>query len=416
MNAGDVLRQVIPDAGMTYKPTISTGCWALTQLKGMAWDHRRGYGPLAKVTEQFRRLHPEVAIRWDRRSLKDFGDYPVDLLAKEYDIILIDHPHVGICAEQGVLVPLDDRIPADYLADQEANSVGPSFASYRWDGRQWALAVDAAAQVAAYRPDVLDRAELPATWDQVRDLAGALAPKRRIGWPLCPTDAMCSFLSLCANYGGDRFFDDALGVRPDVGEAALEHLFEFLPLLHEVSLDANPIQMYDAMAASDDIAYVPLAFGYVNYARTDFPGRRVWFADAPTTTGVPGRTLLGGVGIAVSAMSGHIPLAVEFAMLAASPDVQRTIYFEGGGQPGHAAAWRDAALNRDSGDFFAATRRTLDNSYMRPRTRAFPAFQERAGVVIHDALRARSRKEAVSASQTVKELNALYENIVSGQA
>lgn len=388
----------------------------MTQLKGMTWDHVRGYGPLAAVSERFRRLHPEVEIHWDRRSLKDFGDYPVDLLAKAYDLILIDHPHVGICAEQGVLVPLDERIPAAYLADQEANSVGPSHASYRWGGHQWALAVDAAAQVAAYRPDMLDRAALPADWEQVRALAGALAPNRSIGWPLCPTDAMCSFLSLCANYGGQSFFDEEQGVKREAGEAALEHLFEFLPLLHASSLDANPIQMFDAMAAADEIAYVPLAFGYVNYSRPNNAGRRIFFADAPATSGVPGNALLGGVGMAVSAFSAHIPLAVEFAMLAASPDVQRTIYFAGGGQPGHAAAWRDAALNSESGDFFEATRRTLESSYMRPRTKVFTAFQEQAGLLIHEALRARAQKQAVSASETVAKLNALYAQLKARQS
>jgi len=388
------------------------GLAGLTQLKGMTWDHVRGYGPLDAVTELFRRIHPEVSIHWDRRSLKDFGDYPVAVLAREYDIILIDHPHVGICAEQGVLVPLDEHVPAGYLAEQEAHSVGPSYASYNWGGHQWALAVDAAAQVAAYRPDVLSRADLPATWEKVRALAGELAPGRSIGWPLCPTDAMCSFLTLCANFGGKRFFDEAEGVPREVGEAALELMFELLPLLHESSLRSNPIQMYERMAAAEDIVYVPLAFGYTNYSRKNFPGRRIYFADAPSTTGVPGGSLLGGVGMAVSAFSGHIPLAVEFTMLAAHPDVQRTIYFTAGGQPGHLAAWRDEAINRECGDFFTATRRTLDNSYMRPRTKVFPVFQEQAGIVIHEALSRKSHGESVSAAHTVASLNELYRGIV----
>lgn len=384
----------------------------MIHLKGMTWNHERGYGPLLAVSEQFRKRHPDVTLTWDRRSLKDFGDYPVDLLAKEYDIILIDHPHVGICSAQGVLVPLDQWISSDFLAEQQANAVGPSHISYHWGGHQWALAVDAAAQVASYRPDLLDHQMLPSTWDQVRQLAESLPPNRKIGWPLCPTDAMCSFLSLCANLGGKEFFDEGAGVPRTVGEAALELMFELLPLLHESSLMSNPIQMYDRMAASDDIVYVPLAFGYSNYARTSFHGRKLRFADAPSTTGAPEGALLGGVGMAVSAFSKHIPLAVEFTMFTASPDVQRTIYFEGGGQPGHAEAWRDAITNRESGDFFSATWRTLKNSYMRPRNKAFPAYQEQAGVLLHDALSRRLAKESVTASDTLTKLNLLYSQIV----
>ncbi|MBU5442564.1 extracellular solute-binding protein [Paenibacillus sp. MSJ-34] len=381
-------------------------------LKGMTWDHERGYDPLLRTTERFAAHYPDVTIHWDRRSLKDFGDYPVDALAQEYDLLMIDHPHVGICSANGVLVPLDDWIPADYLADQSEGSVGPSHRSYQWGGRQWALAVDAAAQVSSYRPDLLQGYKLPSTWTEVRKLADALPSGRKIGWPLCPTDAMCSFLSLCANIGGASFFDEAAGIPRTTGEAALAFLDGMLPLLHECSLASNPIQMYDRMSSTDEIAYVPLAFGYTNYARASCAGRRLRFADIPSMTGAPEQALLGGVGIAVSARSEHIPVAVRYAMFVASPEVQRTIYYEAGGQPGHAAAWTDERINGDCGDFFVATRRTMENSYMRPRHPAFPAYQEQAGVILHEALERSLAGRPLSESATLAELNRLYASFI----
>jgi multiple sugar transport system substrate-binding protein len=381
----------------------------MVKLKGMTWNHVRGYAPLLAVTELFREQHPECDMEWDRRSLKDFGDYPIDELANEYDIILIDHPHVGISAAKGVLVPLDAYIPAEYLQEQEANSIGPSHQSYQWGGHQWALAVDAAAQVASYRPDLIDAADVPRSWQQLLELTKSLPKGRKVGWPLCPTDAMCSFLTLCASIRGKGFFDEAKGIPAVIGEAALERMFELLPLLHESSISSNPIQMYDHMGSQDDIVFIPLGFGYSNYAREGFAPHLLRFTDIPTASGEPRGSLLGGVGMAVSAFSAQIPLAVQFAMYAASEAVQRTVYVEIGGQPGHGSAWRDEEVNRYCHRFFADTQRTLELSYMRPRNQAFPTFQEEAGVLLHAALRRRLAGETVDGAQTITEINRCYE-------
>lgn len=83
-------------------------------LKGMTWDHPRGYAPLERLSARYGERRG-VDIAWDRRSLKDFGDSPVDVLARKYDLLVIDHPHVGISAEQGVLVPLDEWLDAAFL-------------------------------------------------------------------------------------------------------------------------------------------------------------------------------------------------------------------------------------------------------------------------------------------------------------
>ena len=70
---------------------------------------------------------PGVTISWDIRSLKDFGDYPVTELAKKYDFIMMDHPHIGSVLEAGALVPLEMYLSEEFLKDQEENSVGRMF-------------------------------------------------------------------------------------------------------------------------------------------------------------------------------------------------------------------------------------------------------------------------------------------------
>ena len=63
-------------------------------LKGMTWSHPRGYDPLVACSAIWKEK-TGVAIAWDKRSLQDFESFPVEQLARAYDLIVIDHPHVG---------------------------------------------------------------------------------------------------------------------------------------------------------------------------------------------------------------------------------------------------------------------------------------------------------------------------------
>ena len=114
-------------------------------------------------TEAWARLHPEVELAWENRSLTAFGDQPVEEIAHRYDLIMIDHPFCGTAEATATLVPLGGLLDAEVLATFAADSVGASYASYTFHGRQWALATDAACQVAAVRDDLLDGAQAPAT-------------------------------------------------------------------------------------------------------------------------------------------------------------------------------------------------------------------------------------------------------------
>ena len=368
----------------------------MIQLRGITWDHVRGIAPLLATSEEFRRLHPQVSIVWDKRSLKDFEDYPVDVLAEQYDLIMLDHPSIGASVRQGVILPLDKWMPDEFLREQMANSVGPSYASYTWEGHQWALAVDAAAQVSAFRADLLERsgAALPRTWSEVFQLAAALPKELAVAVPLHPTHAFCSFFTLCANLGGNDVWETerAFGA----AEEALATLQTLSQVIHPVSLEMDPIQMLDRMAETDEIAYVPLLFGYSNYSREGFRKHIVAFADIPSFHSEPSGGTIGGVGIAISAKCRNIRTAVDYAMFVADANAQRGTYFSSGGQPGHRLAWTDEEVNRQSHGFFANTLRTLDLASMRPRSEGAILLQEKAGELIHSYLRSGGeRKEVV---------------------
>ena len=165
----------------------------MIELRGISWDHPRGHDPMVTTAVSYAAAHPDVRVIWDTRSLKDFRDFPIERLTDTYDLLVIDHPFVGFAAATGCLSPLDELIEAPFLADQAANSVGPSHRSYSYSGHQWALATDAAGHVSAYRPDLVERLdiEVPRSWDQVLPLAEERrrAEVARVAIPLVPTDA-----------------------------------------------------------------------------------------------------------------------------------------------------------------------------------------------------------------------------------
>jgi multiple sugar transport system substrate-binding protein len=377
-------------------------------LTGVSWNHPRGHDPMVATAEVYTRSHPGVRIVWETRSLKDFGDYPVERLAERYDLILVDHPFAGTAASTRCLLPVDDHVAADYLADQEAGSVGPSYASYLYDGHLWALPVDAAGQVSALRPDLLDRPE-PGSWEEVIDLAREQreTDKSLVAIPLVPTDAVLSFFSICASLGTPPFSGSSGVVDRPVGEEALAILERLAALAHPESLGWNPIRTLDQMSETDEIAYAPLLFGYANYARPGFRRHLIRFTNVPRDDhGLPQGAVLGGVGLAVSAKSANPHEAFAYARFVADPLTQRTTYFRAGGQPGHRSAWTDEAVNAAANCFFLDTLETLDHAYLRPTHAGYPAFQEEAGNVVHACLRG-----SLDIGDTLSQIDRLAERI-----
>jgi multiple sugar transport system substrate-binding protein len=370
-------------------------------LLGITWDHPRGRAPLEASVAEWRE-RAGVEVRWEARSLKDFGDAPLERLAAEYDLLVIDHPHAGIAAASGAVLAYEELVGAEVLAELAKASAGPSYRSYHYAGKQWALPVDSACQVACRRADLwTEGVRLPVNWDEVFALAEGLRGRGRwVGMALCPTDTLCSTLTLCAQLGDP--FREGVGAAGFPREETLARAFGILRRLAEVchpgSLGWNPIRLYDHMAAHEDVVYSPLGFGYTNYARAEgSPGRvgraRLSFCDA---AGGPG-ALLGGAGLAVSARGAHPREAAEYAAWVCSAEYQRGGYTAAGGQPGHGAAWADAAADAVAGGFFSGTRATLAAASVRPRHAGWPEFQEQFGDRVHAWLRGGGRAEEIGA-------------------
>jgi multiple sugar transport system substrate-binding protein len=356
-------------------------------LRGITWDHPRGLQPLLATAGAYAAHADGVVVEWEARSLLGFGEDPLEVLAGRYDLLVIDHPFVGEAASLRCLVPLGGCLPPEPLEALAGASVGPSFASYVWDGQLWALPIDAAAQVSVARPDLLARAgeEVPRTWDEVLALghrlrAGGLA----MAMPMIPTDLVPTFYTLAANLGIEPLAEPGREVLPAGHlDRVLDLLLALRDACHPDSARLDPPRLLDRMANDAGIAYCPLAFGYSNYARAGFRRTRLRFADIPSAGGEPKGSTLGGAGVAVSSACRAPRQAAAYALWLASGPVQAEDYFRGGGQPAHRDAWTSDRSNDETLGFFRGTLRTLDRAFLRPRWPGYKTFQDLVGPVLH---------------------------------
>ncbi len=380
----------------------------LVELRGLCWDHPRCTAPMAAAAAEWSRWRPDVAIRWDARPLAAFNDQPIAAAAADYDLIFVDHPMMGEAAAAGCLAPLDELIAPDELAAIAADSIGGCHHAYGYDGRQWAVAVDAACQVAVADDDRLAElgAVAPRTWPEVLELArdhpGAMA------LPLYPSDAFCALLTMSA--GGDPDVPHESAAADDTArrpftDSGVELLTEVAALADPRSFDLNPPGLLDLMAGHDGSqapapAYVPLVFGYSLYQRPGATGRRLRFRDIPAAGRYPAGSVMGGAGLAVTAASRRPVAAAEFAAWVAGPAAQRHVVCPHQGQPASATVWADPSADRLVGGFFSGTKATIERVSVRPRAPWWPRFQEEAGTRLAAGLRAGRPAAQLSAELT----------------
>ena len=254
----------------------------MTELRGITWNHTRGYVPMAATAQRYSELHPGIDIRWEKRSLQQFADWPIEKLAEVYDLLVIDHPFSGHAAAHDVLLPLEELLPRGLLDDQASHAVGASDASYSYGGHKWALAIDAATPVCGYRPDLLDRAGAapPRTWEELL----ALADRGLVAVPAIGIDSLMNFYMLCDALGEEPFRSEDVIASDAIGLRALDMLASLIRRCEPGCLQRNPIAIWDFLALSSSVALCPFAYGYSNYSR---PGYGAHVLDFGTLISTP---------------------------------------------------------------------------------------------------------------------------------
>jgi len=377
-------------------------------LKGITWNHSRALPPLVATAQRFEELHPNVHIGWEKRSLHEFGHANLAELAQVFDLLVVDHPMMGDAAD--VLVNLRPLLQPCEWEDLKADSAGPSFDSYIYEGALYAMPIDAAAPAASCRPDLLTAAELPVPvqWNGVLELAR----RRLVRMPGFPADLFLNFMGMCVSRGSlvaadrDRLFDHAIAVE------CLDELRELASFMPEEIYEWNPITLYERMASSDDFAYCPFAYTYSNYSRIGFAASQLRFAPAIPLPGCAAmQTVLGGTGLAISKFSSHVSIALKYGLYVACFTCQNNLYGVSGGQPARRSAWKNPMLNQLTDGFFERTLSSIESAYVRPRYHGYIALQKQAGIPIASYLR-----DGGSPSQALEQIDSLYRSSLAQEA
>lgn len=380
-------------------------------MKGITWNHTRGYVPMVATSQRYAELNPEIQIQWEKRSLQGFADDPIEKLAQEYDFLIIDHPHIGAMAEAGAVLPLDEYLPSDFLHDQYINQMGHAHENYYYSGHQWAMSIDAAAPVASWREDKFAELglKLPVSWSELI----ALAKLGYVLLPAIPVDSLMNIYPLCLDQSDDLFRNNTVIADIGILEFALLRLKELVDCCDPKSLKCNPIKVYEILANNNEKEiYCPMAFSYSNYSREGYCDHPLTFGNVlKGPSGNQLRTTIGGAGIAISKKCTYVDAALDYVRYVMSPSCQRTLYFDSGGQPGHRSAWLDKRTNESSRDFFKNTLETMDNSYTRPRYKGHMYFQDKASIVVHEYL-----TEKKSIHDCIKTINSIYVESMMGAA
>lgn len=328
----------------------------MPRYRGLTWDHPRGRDALVEASRQ-----RGIDLTWDVHPLSGFESTPIEQLAEEYDVIVLDHPHLGDAIRH--LQPVDELLYGEF--------VGPSVASYRMNGHLWALPLDAATQVAATRVDLAG--ETPQLWSEVI----ALSYRAPVTLSLAGPHALLTYLSICVALG-----EEPESFRPSAtGRRALDVMSDLTSRAPRHSLSLDPIGLLDDMVSDDTVAHCPLVYGYVNYAPA------VTFTDAPSEWlgSRPGSTI-GGTGLAITQRCETSPELFDHLQWLLSATAQDSFIPEHEGQPARLSAWTSEQVNQRVGNFYRRTLPTITSAWVRPRRAGYIGFQTAASEVVREVV------------------------------
>jgi len=381
----------------------------LLELTGIAWDHSRALPPLVATAQRYEELHPGIRIRWEKRSLHEFGHMPVDELARRFDLIVIDHPWAGFCFARNLVHDLAPRLTPAQKKELEMNTVGPCWESYLYEEQLLAIPIDAATPTPSYRPDLLARQgqKFPETWKELVSLADA-------GLAVMPGFSADLFLNWCmlAEALGGRIAEDPESLCGETaGRQAMEMLRRLAEKMSPRIFEWNPIAIAERMTPGDEIAHCAFAYSYGNYCRPSFAERPIRYGSLPKLDdGRPLRSIVGGTGIAVTRRCPDVAKALDYALFTGSASVQAGLYTLAGGQPSRREAWTDPSLEKVTGGFFRDALPDQERCMIRPRYDGYVPLQEEGGVCLQKYLRG-----SWQADRTWEGLNRCYRKTRQGK-
>ena len=323
----------------------------MTKLRGLAWDHRRCWGPLDASVAPYGGQPSRLEIAWDRRSLYEFGEAPLEAVLAAYDLVVFDHPFIGEIARGRLMVPFDE------LSDREDEGASSSATRSASPGSPTSAT---GAMGAADRCRLPGRLlspgpagrlwrSVPRSHDECWRLDARRAQGRQMARPAAGADRRHVPAADLRQSAGRRRGVHRSATRSSAPSASCASLRRSS---HPMSPNWNPIRCYDHMVADDDVVYVPFAFGYVNYALA---------ADARHLPSPTFRRRLGGRAARRRRHRRQRPVEAPrrgdrlCAAILCSPEYQRGDYVRPEGSPARSRPGGTTSVNAATRDFFSDT-------------------------------------------------------------
>ncbi|MFC2175829.1 extracellular solute-binding protein [Bacteroidota bacterium] len=346
-------------------------------IRGITWNHSRAFPPLIAAAQRYEELNPDTRIVWAKRTLDEFGHKPIDQLASEYDLIVIDHPWSEFCFDKNLVLDLKKHLTPAQWTDLEQNCVGSSFDSYVFEDKLLAIPIDTATPTPSWRPDLIKKhdLQLPKTWE---DLI-ALSDKKHVIMPGFGADLFLNWLMFLHALDAHPFESTEVIADKTAATEAMSLLKRLAEPMPEAMFNWNPINIAEIMTTTDNFVYCPFAYSYSNYTRPSFTSKPLQYGNLISLNEKPLRSILGGTGIAISTRCSEVDLALDFSLYCASADVQSNIYTYSGGQPARKEAWLSEQLEAFTGSFFTGSYVSHKNALVRPRYNGYVPLQEKAG-------------------------------------
>lgn len=361
-------------------------------LTGLTWGHIRAIDPLVASAKIYSKLPNACHIDWKVRDLKDFEHQSLSDIVRKVDMVVFDHPHCGMLADYGLFSPLDDL---DALSSRnEINFIGPSLASYRWQGTQWGAPVDGATNHAVYRADLLASLGevLPQSWNQALALGQkARAQGRYLAMAANGHHGLLVVAALCANMGRpwrENLTDGTMEIDRAALSQAIDCLAQLLTFCPPQALDWNSIALHNQMSSRDDLVYCPCVYGFAVYGEEGIYQHPLSFSGfAGLCPPYHAGSVLGGAAIGLSRFSSQQPQVLRYLDWLMSEETQHKIFTDFHGQPGRVEAWNDINLDKKYNGFFSAVRPSMETAWMRPRYCGYQTFESQAGAILESHLR-----------------------------
>ncbi|MCF7568813.1 extracellular solute-binding protein [Sabulilitoribacter arenilitoris] len=348
-------------------------------LRGITWKNPRGYNPLIEASKKYNKKFPVIEIVWEQYPWYEFEERILDNFKKGtgiYDLIMFDHPWTGTLCSNKWLLPWDEYLSSSYMDELKQRVVAPSVESYNFNGKQWALPLDAASHCALYQKTVGADVALPTKWEEIKEWAIQTQAKgfeTPLVLSLQGVLGSCLFLSMMAAYGKPAFHDlRKENIDEDAAKTVLLLLKDLQQFCPEESSKWGPWDIYDKFCENEQYLYSPSIFGYVNYLGPNHAGKNLYITQVPMFNhNKSPKAIIGGVGLGLTYSCKNIPEAVDYGAYLMSDEVQKEIFPPHYGQPAVKAVWEDNQINAEVNNFYKDLQPNMENGYIRPQYDGF---------------------------------------------